>query len=54
MEEEDRRQVWELYGWFSGLMWLGSVFGAVAWGAWMQVLVALINGGTPQGSNWEH
>jgi hypothetical protein len=40
MEEEDRRQVWELYGWFSGLMWLGSVFGAVAWGAWMQVLVA--------------
>ena len=40
MEEEDRRQVWELYGWFSGLMWLGSVFGAVAWGAWMLFLVA--------------
>jgi len=47
MEEEDRRQVWELYGWFSGLMWLGSVFGAVAWGAYMQVLVANFNTGTP-------
>ena len=47
MEEEDRRQVWELYGWFSGLMWLGSVFGAVAWGAWMQFLVATFNTGTP-------
>jgi hypothetical protein len=44
MEEEDRRQVWELYGWFSGLMWLGSVFGAVAWGAWMQVLIAGVTG----------
>ena len=47
MEEEDRRQVWELYGWFSGLMWLGSVFGAVAWGAWMQALVAGFNIFTP-------
>jgi hypothetical protein len=47
MEEEDRRQVWELYGWFSGLMCLGSVLGAVTWGAWMQVLVALFNGFTP-------
>jgi hypothetical protein len=40
MEEEDRAQVWVLYGWYSGLMCVGSVFGAVAWGAWMQVLVA--------------
>jgi len=43
MEEEDRRQVWLLYGWFSGLMCSGSVFGAVAWGAWMQFLVALLS-----------
>jgi hypothetical protein len=41
MQEEDRSRVWLLYGWFSGLMFLGSVFGAVTWGAWMQFLVAL-------------
>ena len=33
--------MWVLYGWFSGLMCVGSVFGAVAWAAWMQFLVAL-------------
>jgi hypothetical protein len=38
MAEEDRRRVWRLYGWFSGLMCLGSVFGAVTWAAWMMVL----------------
>jgi len=43
MEEEDRGQVWLLYGWYSGLMCLGSVFGAVAWGAWMQFLVAVFS-----------
>ncbi len=31
--------MWELYGWFSGLMCVGSVFGAVTWAAWMQFLV---------------
>jgi hypothetical protein len=41
MEEEDRPRVWLLYGWFSGLMCVGSVFGAVTWAAWMQTLVAL-------------
>ena len=41
MEEEHRRHLWALYGWFSGLMCVGSVFGAVAWAAWMQFLVAL-------------
>jgi hypothetical protein len=41
MQEEDRPQVWLLYGWFSGLMFLGSVFGAVAWGAYSQFLVLL-------------
>jgi hypothetical protein len=39
MEEEDRPRVWVLYGWFCGLMCLGSVFGAVTWAAWMQMLV---------------
>ncbi len=47
MEEEDRRQVWLLYGWYSGLMCLGSLFGAVTWGAWMQALVVSFNGLTP-------
>ncbi len=47
MEEEDRRQVWLLYGWYSGLMCLGSVFGAVTWGAWMQAIVAVFSCGTP-------
>ena len=36
MEEEDRARVWELYGCFSGLMCVGSVFGAVTWAFWMQ------------------
>ncbi len=31
--------MWVLYGWFSGLMCVGSVFGAVAWAADMQFLV---------------
>jgi len=47
MEEEDRRQVWLLYGWYSGLMCVGSVFGAVTWGAQMQALVASFNCLTP-------
>ena len=29
--EEDRRRVWRLYGWFSGLMACGSCFGAATW-----------------------
>jgi hypothetical protein len=40
--------VWVLYGWFSGLMCVGSVFGAVTWAFWMQSLVA---GFTPGLSN---
>jgi hypothetical protein len=39
MDQERRRRVWPLYGWFSGLMLCGSCFGAVAWGAAMQVLI---------------
>jgi hypothetical protein len=47
MEEEDRARVWMLYGWFSGLMCVGSVFGAVTWAFWMQTLVALFTTSTP-------
>jgi len=43
MDEEGRRRVWRLYGWFSGLMLCGSMFGAVAWGANMQNLVLNFN-----------
>ena len=39
MDGEGRVLVWRLYGWFSGLMLCGSCFGAVAWGARMQLLV---------------
>ena len=47
MEEEDRPRVWVLYGWFSGLMCVGSVFGAVTWAFWLQALVALFTAFTP-------
>jgi len=43
MDGEGRRRVWRLYGWFSGLMLCGSMFGAVAWGANMQSLVLNFN-----------
>ncbi len=43
MDGEGRRGVWRLYGWFSGLMLCGSCFGAVAWGAYMQILVSLFS-----------
>ncbi len=43
MAEDDRRRVWLLYGWFSGLMCVGSVFGAVTWGAWMMVLASIFS-----------
>ena len=37
MEEEGRRRVWSLYGWFCGLMVCGSCFGAVTWAARMML-----------------
>ena len=40
MDGEGRRRLWRLYGWFSGLMCVGSVFGAVTWAFYMQALVA--------------
>jgi hypothetical protein len=40
MDVEGRSQVWLLYGWFTGLMCMGSVFGVAAWGAFMHFLVA--------------
>ena len=39
MDEEGRRRVWSLYGWFCGLMVCGSCFGAVTWAARMTSLV---------------
>ena len=45
MEEEHRPRLWVLYGWFSGLMCVGSVFGAVTWAFWMQALVAFFTPG---------
>ena len=39
MGEEDRGRLWQLYGWFSGLMTCGSCFGAVSWAARMMFLV---------------
>ena len=47
MGEENRPRVWVLYGWFSGLMCVGCVFGAVAWAAWLQFLVAEFTGYFP-------
>ena len=31
IDDEGRRRVWRLYGWFSGLMLCGSCFGVVTW-----------------------
>jgi hypothetical protein len=39
MDEEGRRRVWSLYGWFCGLMVCGSCFGAATWSARMMQLV---------------
>ena len=44
MDEEGRRRVWSLYGWFSGLMVCGSCFGAVTWSARMVQLENGFNG----------
>ena len=43
MDEEGRRRVWSLYGWFCGLMVCGSCFGAVTWAARMMQLVNMYN-----------
>ena len=51
MEEERRQRVWVMYGWFSGLMCVGSVFGAVTWAFWMQTLVAGFTSFNPALSN---
>ena len=44
MDEEGRRRVWSLYGWFCGLMVCGSCFGAVTWAARMMSLENQFNG----------
>jgi hypothetical protein len=44
MQEKDRRRVWLLYGWFSGLMLCGSCFGVVTWAAYMMFFANVLNG----------
>jgi hypothetical protein len=44
MQEEHRRRVWLLYGWFSGLMLCGSCFGVVTWAAHMMFFANGLNG----------
>jgi hypothetical protein len=39
MDQGSRQRGWRLFGWFSGLMFCGSCFGAVTWAAWMQRVV---------------
>jgi hypothetical protein len=34
VEDDDRRRIWRLYGWFSGLLLCGSCFGIASWSAW--------------------
>lgn len=39
LETQDRKRIWRLYGWFTGLMCFGSCTGTVAYAAWSQWLV---------------
>jgi hypothetical protein len=39
MGGEGRQAVWRLHGWCSGLMMLGSIFGAFTWSAYMMYLL---------------
>jgi hypothetical protein len=47
VDDECKRRMWLLYGWFNALMCCGSCFGAVAWAYQMQYLVAFY---TPTGT----
>ena len=38
LDEGIRRKVWTLYGWFTGLSFIGSCFGVAAWLSWMKYL----------------
>ncbi len=46
MEEEDRRRMWRLYGWFTALIACGSCVGAVTWAAYMLLHVNGFNANT--------
>ena len=35
-----KQQMWRMYGWFTGLMFCGSLFGTAAWALYLQFLVA--------------
>jgi hypothetical protein len=43
--KDDRRRVWRLYGWFSGLMMCGSCFGVVTWVARMVYFINFYESG---------
>jgi hypothetical protein len=43
MNLEMRRRAWKLYGWFSGLMFFGSCFGALAWAVHMEYDAAFLS-----------
>ncbi len=44
INDEGRLRVWRLYGWFSGLMLVGSCIGIATWLTWMQRLVYRFKG----------
>jgi hypothetical protein len=42
--QSNMKHSWILYGWFSALICIGSLFGAMTWLAWMHYIVALFKG----------
>jgi hypothetical protein len=38
LDSQDRQRIWKHYGWFTGLICIGSSTGAVAFAAWSQWL----------------
>ena len=39
MDHTGRLRVWGFYGWFTALIFCGSIFGAAAWAAWLRYLL---------------
>ena len=40
LSQKRKHSMWRMYGWFTGLMCCGSIFGTVSWLSYMQFLVA--------------
>jgi hypothetical protein len=36
LNDDERARVWKHYGWYTGLMTLGSIFGTLTWAFWMK------------------